>query len=36
MGVADETEFETFSAIGGSLVNIPRRRYRPISSADLG
>jgi hypothetical protein len=36
IGVTEETEFETFSAIGGSLVNIPRRRYRPISSADLG
>jgi len=36
IGVTEETEFETFSAVGGSLVNIPRRRHRPISSAELG
>jgi hypothetical protein len=29
---AGEPEFETFSAVGGSLVNFPRRRYRPVSS----
>ena len=36
-GVVDEgiLEFETFSAIGGSLVNIPRRRFRPVSSSEL-
>ena len=28
----DEPDFETFSAVGGSLVNFPRRRYRPVSS----
>ena len=27
-----EPEFETFSAVGGSLVNFPRRRHQPISS----
>jgi len=36
IGVVEETEFEPFSAVGGSLVNILRRRYRPLSSADLG
>jgi hypothetical protein len=32
---ASEPEFETFSAVGGSLLNFPRRRYRPISSMNL-
>lgn len=32
----DIVEFETLSAVGGSLVNIPRRKFRPISSSDLG
>ena len=32
---AGEPEFETFSAVGGSLVNFPRRRYRPISSINI-
>ena len=32
---AGEPEFETFSAVGGSLVNFPRRRYRPISSMNI-
>jgi len=31
----DETEFETFTAVGGSLVNFPRRKYKPVSSMDL-
>lgn len=33
---ADLVEYETFSVFGGSLVNIPRRRFRPVSSSDLG
>ena len=32
----DDGEYETFSAIGGSLVNMPRRRPRPVSSLELG
>jgi len=32
---SNETEFETFSAVGGSLVNFPRRKYKPVSSIDL-
>ena len=32
---ASESEFETFSAFGGSLVNIPRRKYKPVSSISL-
>ena len=38
LGVTDKDsiEFETFSAVGGSLVNIPRRRFRPVSSSNLG
>src|SRR4029079_7417132 len=32
---AEEMEFETFSAVGGSLVNIPRRKYMPVSSINL-
>jgi hypothetical protein len=31
----EEMEFETFSAVGGSLVNIPRRKYKPLSSINL-
>ena len=31
----NDTEFETFSAVGGSLVNFPRRKYKPVSSIDL-
>jgi hypothetical protein len=31
-----EPEYETFTSAGGSLVNIPRRRYRPVSSLDVG
>lgn len=31
----EETEFETFSAVGGSLVNFPRRKYKPVSSMSM-
>jgi hypothetical protein len=30
-----ELEFETLSAVGGSLVNFPRRRFRPVSSISM-
>jgi len=33
--IAEEMELETFSAVGGSLVNIPRRKYKPVSSINL-
>lgn len=32
---SDEQDLETFSAVGGSLVNFPRRRYRPVSSVNM-
>jgi hypothetical protein len=32
---SEEAEFETFSAVGGSLVNFPRRKYKPVSSINL-
>jgi hypothetical protein len=32
---SSDTELETFSAVGGSLVNFPRRKYKPVSSIDL-
>ena len=34
MSESDIVEFESLSAIGGSLVNIPRRRFRPVSSSN--
>jgi hypothetical protein len=34
MSDADDVEVESFSAVGGSLVNIPRRRFRPVSSSN--
>lgn len=33
MSDTDIVEFETLSAVGGSLVNIPRRRFKPVSSS---
>ena len=33
--VEGEFEYERLSAVGGSLVNIPRRRYKPVSSINL-
>ena len=33
--VSPEQDLETFSAVGGSLVNFPRRRYRPVSSMNV-
>jgi hypothetical protein len=35
LGFPEDREFETFPGVGGSLVNIPRRRYRPLSSIDV-
>jgi hypothetical protein len=32
---SEDTEFETFSAVGGSFVNFPRRKYKPVSSISL-
>ena len=32
---SETPEFETFSAVGGSLVNFPRRSYRPVSSSSV-
>jgi hypothetical protein len=29
---SEKVEFETFTAVGGSLVNFPRQRVRPVSS----
>ena len=34
MSDTDIVEFESLSAVGGSLVNIPRRRFRPVSSSN--
>jgi hypothetical protein len=31
---SDAVAFESLSAVGGSLVNIPRRRFRPVSSSN--
>ena len=37
LGIAEsETEqYERLTAVGGSLINIPKRRFRPISSLDV-
>jgi hypothetical protein len=34
-GQADATDYRPFTAVGGSLVNFPRRRYRPVSSINI-
>jgi hypothetical protein len=34
-GEPDEAKYESFSAVGGSLVNFPRRRFRPLSSVSF-
>ena len=33
--LSERSEFETFTSVGGSLVNFPRRRYKPVSSMSM-
>jgi hypothetical protein len=35
IGTFDDVESESFTAVGGSLVSIPKRRYRPVSSMNV-